>query len=96
MIIEVFSAKSPTRKSPKPGAASNETAPGANADAAASLEANAAPVKELELHERGIIAWNYVTGIGEQLITNSRGEREKTDDLKYYTASDPETMEALL
>ena len=49
--------------------------------------------KELELHERGIIGWNYVTGIGEQLITNSKGEREKTEDLKYYTASDPETME---
>jgi len=52
--------------------------------------------KELELHEKGIIGWNYVTGIGEQLITNSKGEREKTDDLKYYTASDPETMEVLM
>ena len=95
----MFSAKSPNRgKSPKMGGPAD--ASGTSPGAAGELQAPAGDgaghhptIKESELHERGIIGWSYVTGIGEQLITNSKGEREKTEDLKYYTATDPESME---
>ncbi|XP_063726297.1 sperm-associated antigen 17-like isoform X2 [Symsagittifera roscoffensis] len=95
-------AKSPNRgKSPKMGGPAD--ASGTSPGAAGELQAPAGDgaghhptIKESELHERGIIGWNYVTGIGEQLITNSKGEREKTEDLKYYTATDPESMEVLM